>query len=626
MQTLWQDARYAVRMLAKNRSVTLVALLTLALGIGANTAIFSVVNGVLLRPLEFPQPEQLVHVKEVSEKGSTMSVPEANFLDWQRDSRSFAGMAMHAVSGAVVVANGEATRVRAAVVSRGFFDVMAVRPAAGRFLGAEEHRAGAAPVAVVSHSFWLNQLAATADLSQVRLQYDDASLPVIGVAPPGFDYPQKANVWVAREALLGPVNPNRNAHNFRVVARLKPGITVEQAQADVGAISRRIRQEFGAAKVTAVDARVIPMLGDMTSNVRDALMVLLGAVGLLLLIACANVANLLLAQATARQKELAVRLALGAGRGRLARQFITESLALTLAGGALGVLLAVWATDGMLRMGTNVLPRIDSITLDKSVLGFACGVSLLMAFALGLIPVLRLRGTNLQDVTKETSRTLTSSASQNLMRNGLVVGQVALTLVLMIGSGLLARSFWGLLHVNLGFETSSRLTADVLLPSLSGDDAERRTASFHHQLNERVAALPGVLAVGATQALPLAGGGPNGRLTFENKEGSKVWPEYRVVTHGYFKAMAIPLIGGRPFEPGDGAGSPHVALVSQKAAESLWPGQSPIGQRFNWGNMDGYVNDWITIVGVVGDIRDYGPAEAIAPTIYLLAEQRPSTA
>jgi predicted permease len=626
METLWQDLRHSLRMLAKNPGFTAVAVLTLALGIGVNTAIFSAVNGVLLRPLEFPEPERLVHVWEVSDKGTPMSVPEANFYDWKAESRSFEGMALHTVYGSVVLAQGQAVRVRGAVVSNGFFDVLKVRPFAGRLLGEEEHRSNAAPTAVVSYSFWQNQLGGNPDLSKLTLQFQNASVAVIGVAPPGFDYPQKATVWVAREVLQGPVNPSRSAHNYRVVARLKPGASAEQARLEVGAISQRIRREFGAEKVTAVDATVIPMLDDMTANVRQALLVLMGAVGILLLIACANVANLLLAQATSRQKELAVRMALGAGRMRLARQFITESLVLTLAGGALGVLLAQWSMDVMLSMASNVLPRIDSVGLDATVLGFALVVSVIMALILGLIPVLRMGSANLQDVVRESGRGLTSSGRQKMARDALVAAQVALTMVLLIGSGLLARSFWSLLQVDLGFATANRLTAELLLPSVTGTEGRQRVARFHQQLNERVAAMPGVIAAGGVQALPLVGGGPNGQFTHENQQPSSIWPDYRVVTHGYFRAMSIPLVSGRLFEQTDGAGTPHVALVSKGAASILWPGQNPVGQRINWGNMDGYFDDWITIVGIVGDIRHRGPSQESSGTIYLLAEQRPATA
>jgi predicted permease len=624
MGNLLQDFRHGLRMLMRSPGFTIVAVLTLALGIGANTAIFSVVNGVLLRPLGFPEPERLVHLWELSDQGSPMSVPEANFYDWQREARSFERMALHSAIGAVVLTNGQAVRVRAAVVSKGFFDVLKLRPHLGRFLGEEDHRSGAAPAAVVSYNFWLANLGGNPDLSKLSLQYSNTSVPVIGVAAPGFDYPQKSNVWASREALRGPVNPSRSAHNYRVVARLKPGVTVQQARGEIGAITRRIRREFGAGKVTAVDAAVVPMLDDMTSNVRQGLLVLMGAVGLLLLIACANVANLLLAQATSRQKELAVRAALGAGRMRLAQQFVTESLVLTVTGGALGVLLAVWGTDAMLSMAANVLPRIDAVGLDAAVLGFSLAVSVAMAFVLGLIPVLRLGRSSLQDVVKETGRSLTSSPRQKLARDGLVVAQVALTLVLLIGSGLLARSFWRLLQVDLGFQTANRLTADLLLPSVDGKERDQRVASFHLQLNQRVAALPGIVAAGATQALPLAGGGPNGSFLHENKQPSATWPDYRVVTRGYFKALGIPMISGRGFETADGAGTPHVAVISQKAAEANWPGRNPIGQRINWGNMDGYFNDVITIVGVVADIRHRGPAEESSGTMYLLAEQRPS--
>ncbi len=624
MSTFIQDVRYAIRTLAKSPGFTTVAVLTLGLGIGANTAIFSVVNGVLLRPLPYPEPERLVHLWEVSDKGSPMSVPEANFYDWQRETRSFEGMALHAVWGAVVLTNGQAVRTRAAVVSRGFFDVIQVRPHRGRFLGVEEHRAGAAPAAVVSYNFWRTNLGGNPDLSKLTIQYSDTALPVIGVAPPGFDYPQKSSVWAAREVLQGPVNPSRNAHNYRVVGRLKPGVTVEQARAEAGAITRRIRAEFGPGKVTAVDATVIPMLDDLTAHARQALLVLMGAVGLLLFIACANVANLLLARTTSRQKELAVRLALGAGRARLARQFVTESLVLTLAGGALGVLLAVWATDAMLSMASNVLPRLEEVGLNAAVLTFALAVSVAMAVVLGLIPVLRMGRANLQEVVKEAGRSLSASGRQRLAREGLVVAQVALTLVLLIGSGLLARSFWGLLEVDLGFQTANRLTADVQLPSVDGREGDQRLASFHQQLNERIAAMPGVIAAGATQALPLTGGGANGRFLHENKQPSEIWPDYRVVTHGYFRALGIPLLSGRAFDPTDGAGSPHVAVVSRRAADALWPGASPIGRRFDWGNMDGYFDMWITIVGVVGDVRHRGPSEESSGTIYLLAQQRPS--
>ncbi len=621
MGAFLQDLRQALRLLARDKGFTAVAVLTLALGIGASTSIFSVVDAVLLRPLPYPEADRVVQLFEVSDKGDLMDVPEANFVDWRDQTRSYAFLAMS--SGANVstfVGGREPVRAGAASVSDGFFDVLGVAASAGRVLGADDHRRGATRVAVVSHVFWQRVLGGERDLSGVTLREGEVSLPVVGVMPPGFSYPPGTEVWTAMEP-GGTFNPSRSAHNWRVIGRLAPGVSTVAASAELRAIAQRIHAQH--ADVSAVGAAVVGLQRQLTASVRPALLVLLGAVAVLLLIACANVSNLLLAQATSRERELALRSALGASRGRLLRQSVTESTVLALIGGALGILVSVWGVDAILALGSGRLPRGHEIGVDGRVLAFGLAVSLLIGVALGLVPAWRSARANLQDVLRHGSRTQSGGGRVRSARGALVVAQVGMTLALLVGAGLLARSFWRTLRVDLGFEAGGQLTVDLLVPSSGTPDRDERLARFHRELQERIAALPGVRAAGGINQLPLGGRGSNGRFQIEGRgDSGAYWPSYFVASPGYFPAAGVPLLSGRLLTEADVATAPHVALISEQVAQRVWPGEDPIGRRIDTSNMDG-VDQWLTIVGVVGDVRHQGPEVAARGAIYVHYQQRP---
>lgn len=619
MQGFTSDLRHSIRTLATRPGFTFTAILTLALGIGSSTAIFTVVNSVLLRPLPFPEPNRLVQLWEISDKGDRMAVPEANFLDWKQAARSFESMAMFNSNTTSILGGNEPVRAHVSAVSQGFFDVMGVQPMLGRPLASDDARPGSQPVVVVSFGFWQRVLGASDRLDQRNLSFLNKTFSIVAVMPAGFGFPAATDLWVAQE-IFGAVNPSRSAHNWRIIARLKPEISVVGATAELRAIARRIHEEY--RDVTAVDAAAVPLHEQLTQKVRTALHVLLGAVLILLFIACANVSSLLLAQSAARQKELAVRSALGASRGALVRLFLTQSLMLVGLGALLGVPLAATGVQWLLALNSGNFPRLDEIRVDGWVLGFAILLSVLVGIVVGVVPALRASRSNLDDMLKQAAVSVTRSIHHRRTRSALLVAQVAMTIMLLVGAGLLARSFLRILEVDLGFQTESRLAIDLLLPDVQDDSARSRMASLYQQLIERISSLPGVKAVGGAKDLPLTGYDPNGRFTIEGgKDSRDYWPNYRVVARGYFEAMGIPLLRGRLFDSRDGALTPQVALISQAVAMRVWPGENPIGNRINYANMDGDPK-FMTIVGIVGDVRVAGPERPVLGEVYVHYLQR----
>jgi predicted permease len=621
MGALIHDVRHALRVLAREKGFTAIAVLTLALGIGASTAMFTVVDGVLLRPLPYPEPDRLVQLVEISAKGRWMDVPEANVADWRARSRSFERMTMHSgASPSSFAGEGEPVRAGAALVSEGFFEVMGVAPHLGRGFGADDHRRGGARVALVSHAVWQRVLGGARDVGSLALRQGDRTVPVVGVMPPGFSYPPGAEVWFPMET-GGAFNPSRSAHNWRVIARLRPGVSAAQASADLQLVAGRIHREH--AGVTAISATAIPLKTYLTRNARPALLVLLAAVGALLLVACANVASLLLAHGIARERELALRSALGATRARLVRQSVTECMLLALLGGAAGALLAFWGVDAMLALASGRLARGGEVGVDLRVLGFGLLVSTATGVGLGLIAAWRSTRGDLQATLREGSRTMAGDPRRHGARSALVVAQVGMALALLVGCGLLGRSLWKTLDEDLGFAAGDQLTVDLLVPAPAAPDRDLRLARFHRELGERVAALPGVIAAGGINHLPLSGRSANGRFELEGGgDSGDMWPNYLVVSPGYFAAMGIPLLGGRLLAESDAPDAPHVAVVSQAVARRVWPGDDAIGRRIVFGNMDGDARP-ITIVGVVGDVRHDGPEASPRGAVYLHVQQRP---
>lgn len=630
------DLRYALRSLGKSPGFTAVAVLTLAIGIGANTAIFSVVNGVLLRALPYPQPDELMQVAAVFESGGLGNVSYPDFEDLREQNRSFEALAAYSSGTASVAAAGEGFRVGMTHVSGDFFGVLGVQAILGRMFLPDEELGGAS-VAVVGYDYWQNRLGGDPQLSGA-VRVGDRVHTVIGVLPPGFAFPADQEVWVPRDPQSE--SGSRTAHNWQVIGRLGEDASLEQARSDLSSITRRLKQQYGD-DMTMADAAVIPLHEVLVGPVRPALLVLLGAAGCLLLIACANVVNLLLARAVARQRDLAVRLALGAGRGRLVRQFLIESLLLSLAGGTLGMLLAVWGVDVLLAIEPGRLPRVREIGVDWAVLAFALAVSVLAALAIGLLPAMRAANREVRESLAESQRTQAGGMSSHRMRGALAASQIALTIVLLVGAGLLTRSFLRLIAIDPGFGTSGAVVMDLWLPrppTPFDESAEARIARFHEALIGGLRAVPGVESVGGVNAFPLGGNYANGTFLILNRPdevsnfedfgrlardpGRTGNAEFRVASDGYFDAMEIPLLRGRLFEAQDAPDAPHVAVISRSLAETQWPGENPIGKLIQFGNMDADLRPF-TIVGIVGDIREQSLAAEPRRTFYGYHRQRP---
>lgn len=630
MMAFLRDLRFAARGLGKNPGFAVVAVLTLGVGIGAATALFSVVHGILLRPLPYPEPDRIVQVREVSARGNEINVTDPNFADWREQSRSFAGMAQYQSAPMSIVGGDEPVRRAVAWVSADFFRVMGIQPAVGRAFVPEEQQPGGAPAVVISHAFWLDHLGGAPDLSSRTLSFGNDVYEVVGVMPPGFDFPHGVDLWIARE--LRPVLPSRTAHNWHVVARLRDGVSLGRARQDMTTISRALKAQHGD-DITLVDAAVTPLQEQLVGSVRPVLLVLLGAAGFLLLVAVANVANLSLARLAARRRELAVRVALGASRWRLLGPTLGESLTLSLAGGVLGVGLAGMGLRVLLAVEPGNLPRGDEIGLSPGALSFALAVSLVTAFGLGLMGAVRAGSADPRAGLASGDRSRTGSMSARRVQDGLVAAQVALTFVLLVGAGLLARSIIQLLAVDLGFRTESVVAMSL---SHSGDSGPA-LGELHHDLINRLRAVPGVDEVGATNQVPLMPGGSNGTFIIQHHVGEiesfEDWgalvriPEraghasYRVASEGFFRALDIALLRGRLFDDGDGYDAPHVAVINESLATTRWPDEDALGKLINFANMDGDMRPMM-VVGIVGDVRDLAIDVPPGPTVYGSYRQR----
>jgi putative ABC transport system permease protein len=636
-QSVLSDCRYAARQLRKNPGFTIVAVLTLGLGIGATTAIFSVVYGVLLRPLPYPDADRIMAIFEVNSKGRPARLADPNFDDFRDQNHSFEVVAKYSDSIASVSGASQPTRTDVAFVSPDFFKVFAVKAVVGRIFDASEARKGADPTVVVSYGYWRQYMGSSPDLSQARLKIDGLFFSVIGVLPAEFHFPADAGLWLPAD--LDGENHSRTSHNYSGVGLLRDGISAEQANRDISAIARHIHETSSEqGDYLLKDGLVMPLQDSITGKARSSLLILLGAVGFLLLVACANVANLLLAQASARARELAIRSALGAAGKRLMRQFLTEAFLLLLAGGGLGMLGAVGGVAGLVALAPNNLPRLDSVSINVPVLVFACLLSTAIAGGLGVFTALRAGSADLRGHGQTGSR--------GTQRVGRVIAasQIAITLMLVVGAGLLGRSLLKVLEVNPGFRVDRIVTMDVSLPSApSAPSAEEKAGQriFFSEAIERLKQLPGMRKVGATSAVPMDGGLPDGMfLTIAQSEMPATMDglgplfqqrdklgdaDFCVATDGYFDVLGIPLIRGRMFGERDGADAPHVALISESLARDRWAGRDPIGQTIEFGNMDGDLR-LLTIVGIVGDTREYGLELPARPTVYVDLFQRPRPA
>lgn len=631
------DLRIAFRGLFKDTRSTVAAVLTLALGIGASTAIFSVVYGVLLRPLPYPEPDRIVAVKQVFEEGNRGNFSDPNFEDVRERNRSLELFAQYADWIVSVTGPTEPVRVRGAVVSREFFDVLGVEPLVGRRFVQEELSVGGVPAVVVSYGFWQRQLGSSRDLASKRLSFEGRAHAVVGVMPPGFGFPPETELWTARE--LEPRSQHRTAHNWQAIGRLAPGVPLDRAQEDVSAIARELRAQHGE-NTWMVDAAVVPLHQELVGRVETALVVLLSAVGFLLLVASANVVNLLLARAQAREREVAVRSALGASRSDLVRLFLAESVLLALAGGSFGVLLARFCVPVLLALEPGNLPRVSEIGVSVEVLSFSLGLSILVSFVLGLVTALR--STRAGAGLMERSRSGRVASAR--FRSALVVAQVATTLVLLVGAGLLARSLFRLLDVDAGFRRSRALVVELDHPSPANESEKADLGRREEALLDRVAAFPAVRRAGLVDRLPLATGHRNGMFlvvepgdqlaSLEDFQRLAADParvgmaEYRAASDAYFETMGIPLLVGRLFDERDAPNAPHVALVSASLVREKWPSDEPasvLGRLIQFGNMDGDLR-LLHVAGVVGDVRHAGLDREARPTIYVSSRQRPPSA
>ncbi|HTR66237.1 MAG TPA: ABC transporter permease [Terriglobales bacterium] len=642
MKGLVQDLRYALRQFRKNPGVTAIMVFTLALGIGASTAMFSVVYGVLLRPLPYTDPNRIMAIFEVNRGGTWSRLADPNFDDFRDQNHSFQAIAKYSANIASVSGALQPTRSLVASVSPGFVNVFRVQPIMGRDFNAADAKKGATPVVLVSYGYWKQYLGSPVDLSHSYLKIDNLVFSVVGVLPEGFQFPSDAALWMPSD--LEGENPSRTSHNYSAVARLRDGVTVEQANREISAIARRIHDTSSEqGDYLLKDGVVLPLQDSITGKARPALLVLLGAVGFLLLVACANVANLLLAQASVRVRELAVRSALGAARGRLIRQFLTEAFALSLAGGGLGALAAYAGVAGLVALAPGDLPRLDEVSVSIPVLVFAFLLSTAVAAGLGAFIAGRATSGDLHQGLGEGARGQAGSQQGQRIGRVLVAAQIAVTLVLVIGAGLLGRSLKKVLDVNPGFRVDKVVTMDVSLPWVEWNDQKRKDheAIFFSSLIERLKQIPGVRNVGATSGLPMDNGLPDGMFLlmtqnevpksldgfdplFRQKERIGT-ADFCAATEGYFHVLGIPLLRGRMFDQRDGADSPHVAVISQSLARERWPGQDPIGHTIEFGNMDGDVR-LLTIVGIVGDVHEYGLDAPPRPTVYVNLLQRPRSA
>ncbi len=631
LETLWQDVRYGVRMLVKNPSFTLVAVLALALGIGANTAIFSVVNAVLLRPLQYPNAERIVAIQELNEKGSRVQVTPANFLDWRAQNTVFEHLAAIFARTANLIAGDESERIDLAMTSADFFQVFGVQPQLGRFFMPEEERAGHDAVAVLSYGLWQRRFGGDPSLIGKGIMLDGQPYTVVGVAPASFQYPDKTEVWIPPFQLVPTISAQMNIERARgfgflsAVGLLKPRVAVKQAHDEMTAITARLRQQYPDTNNNRFN-RVVSLQTHLVGETSTALLLLLGAVALLLLIACANVANLLLARAASRQKEIAVRLALGATRLRLVRQFLVESVLLAFVGGVVGLLLGWWGIDLMQGLLPVDFPRAQGIGVDLRVLGFTLLVSLGTGIVFGLAPALQSTNPDINESLKETARDSAGGARRNRMRSLLIICEVALSLVLLIGAGLLFRSFLHLQAVELGFRPQSVLTFR-LSPAGANFRQDPQYSAFYDQVSERIKALPGVDAVGVINTLPLVKG-PTSAFRVDGRPllARDKWPgvNYRSVSPDYFRAINVPILKGRALDAHDNVSAPLAILVNQSLVRRDFAGEEPLGKRINLGGTrpDGQPI-WFEIVGVVADVRSLELNSEPTPEIYTSYLQDP---
>ena len=612
MRNLFQDVRYGFRMLLKRPGFTAIAVLTLALAIGANTAIFSIVNAVLLRPLPYREPERLAMLWETHPQTGRMGVAGENFREWQKQTQTLEGITLFSNSDFDLAGDGEPERVQGTAATANFFSIIKAEAALGRTFLDGEDRPEAPRVVILSYGLWQRRYGSDRNVIGKTLKINGESATIIGVMPQ--DFASESQLWTP--FVVNPNQPISGGRSFSAMARLKPGVTIQQAQAEMNTIARRlesVRPEFN----TGWGILLVPLMEQTVGWIRPALFVLLGVVGFVLLIACANVANLLLARAAGRQRELAIRAAIGASHLHIIRQLLTESMLIALLGGALGLLVALWGVDLLVAISPGLLPRAKEIGIDRTVLGFTILLSFLTGIFFGLAPALQHSRPRLNQLLKEGQPSAGAGGPRRLGR-ALVVAEVAIALVLLIGAGLMLRSFLHLTRIDPGFNPQNALTMQISLSEAKYKE-DQQTIAFYNETLERLRALPGVEAVGTTHVMPLSGTDSSRPFIIAGRPlpeaGKETGASYRVISPDYFRAMGIPLLQGRDFNEHDTPQSSGVVMINSTLARRNFAGEDPVGKQMRQGAVNSE-SPWLTIIGVVADVRHGGLDTEPRPEMY----------
>jgi putative ABC transport system permease protein len=635
LEMLVQDAKYAIRTLSRKPGYAAITILTLAIGIGANAAIFSAVRAVLLRPLPFPAPEQLVQISSTTVArpnviGGAVSPPD--FTDWRRDSRAFAEMAAINAGSIPWSGHGPAEQVPHAAVTGGFFNVLGVGPLHGRAIGYEDDPVGGADVVVISHGLWTRRFGGDPSIVGRTMTLDGTPRRIVGIMPVGFSYPLSSEIWIPLRFSTRDLTTQRGAHYLDVIARLEPGTTRESAQGELSGVVRRMAEAFPSTNAEKAVA-MIELRQALVGNVRPAMLMLLGAVGFVLLIVCVNIASLTLTRAVGRTRELAVRAALGAGRARLVNGLLVESVLLALVGGAAGLLTAIWATQAIAALDTGLgIPLLDQTRIDGPVIGFTLLAAVAAALLFGTLPAWHASmSSDVAQRIREDAGTLTAGRDRQRLRAGLIVAETALAVVLLVGAGLLLRSFARIVSVDLGVDPTRVQTFSLSLPQSRYQTPAAR-AAFIDTVVSRLASRPDVEAAAAIFGLPLTNFGYgittstlDGRTLTDEEQMQRIL-QVRVVTPDYFRTLGIAVVRGRTFAAGDRLGAPLVAVLNETAARRLWPDQDPLGHALTLGTRLGQGGERAggEVIGVAEDVRDSGPAGLVRPTIYLAHAQFPA--
>ena len=628
MNSIIKDIRFALRGLLKHRAFTAIAVVTLALGIGGSTSIFTVVDAALIRGLPYKSPDRLYHLWERTpqEKFSKREFSYPDYQDYEKNNVFEGGLAAYTGGGALLSGSGESENVGAPRVSANFFSVLGVDPILGRTFQAGEDQPGANRVTILTYGFWQRRFGGDPGVIGRGLTINGENYAVIGVLPPSFQFALRNNdLWLPYQPTQNQLT-RRYMHGTNLIGRLKPGLGPTEAQSELSVIANRIEQEHNTSHA-GTTAYVVPLQEEIVGTVRPILFVLLAAVGFVLLIACANVASLLLTRSLSRQKEVAIRSALGASRWRVIRQLLTESILLSLLGGVAGLLIAYWGVPALIawipQNQLNAMPFLKSLGLDTSILAFSFGLSLLTGLVFGLAPALQSSRLDLNEALKEGGRQTSASASHRL-RSAMVVTEIALAVVLLVGAGLMMKSLLRLLQTDIGFKSENLLTMTVVLPPSKYTDPQR-LISFNDELRQRVQSLPGVAGAGTVNILPLNGGNTT-RFYIDGDPvpppGKETESNIRTVSDDYFKALGVPLLAGRTFDARENPNSPQVVIIGKTIADRMFPGRDPIGKRLRYASVQ---QDPVEIVGVVGDIKITGLDEAVKPVLYYSFRQFPST-